>query len=52
MTKIWLPDDRTSIQVDLTNDDSRPDRDCTVYQERFTMTLKPIAPPSGFEKES
>lgn len=46
--KIWLPDDRTQIQIDLTAGDAES---CQVYQERFTMTLKPIDKPSGFEKE-
>lgn len=45
--KIWLPDDQTQIQVDVNSQD----REMVVYQERFTMVLKPVDPPSGFKKE-
>lgn len=51
MKHIWLPDDRTQIQVDMTNPRGEEDREVTVYQERFTMILQPIDPPSGFRKK-
>lgn len=48
--KIWLPDDSGSIRVDTAS--GGKEAPCTVYQQTITLTMQPVRPPNGFEKEA